>query len=170
MRGLGQFVALQQLEGVVGLVGMFGQVGQDESVYPHGPSRGGAQGGAQLGFGFFRPPQLAQDEGEVAAAGQGVGVVGAQDAGERLQSGALLGSASSSLPSWLRTRARLLRLANWPFTLIAIMPTNHRLMAIEAQSADPGSRALIEKWGRLHAVRSILGISASVLFLWASLQ
>ena len=31
-----------------------------------------------LGLGFLRPPQGAQDSSEVAAAGQGVGVLGAQ--------------------------------------------------------------------------------------------
>ena len=44
-----------------------------------------------LGLGFLQPPQVAQDEGEVAAADQGVGVLGAQDAGADLQDGAVLG-------------------------------------------------------------------------------
>ena len=85
--------------------------------------------------------------------------------------GFVLGAIAAYFQSeWRWLAGALVLLANWPFTLIAIMPTNHRLMAIEAQNAGPGSRALIEKWGRLHAVRSILGISATVLFLWASPQ
>jgi len=64
----------------------------------------------------------------------------------------------------------LLMIANWPFTLFAIMPTNNRLMAIEPAAAGPESRALIERWGSLHAVRTALGLAASLAFLWASLS
>ncbi|MGH6797878.1 MAG: DUF1772 domain-containing protein, partial [Roseiarcus sp.] len=44
--------------------------------------------------------------------------------------------------------------ANVPFTLIAIMPTNNLLLATAPSDAGAGARALIEKWGRLHAVRA----------------
>ena len=58
----------------------------------------------------------------------------------------------------------------WPFTLLVIKPTNDTLLATEPQAAGPNSRALIEKWGRLHALRSALGVLAAVLFLAASLS
>ena len=58
-------------------------------------------------------------------------------------------------------------LANWPVTLFVIMPTNRRLMAIEA--AGPESRAMIVIWAKLHAIRTALGIAASITFLQASL-
>lgn len=64
----------------------------------------------------------------------------------------------------------LLMLANWPFTLLAIMPTNHRLMATELAAAGPESRSLVERWGWLHAGRTALGFTASLAFLWASLR
>jgi len=64
----------------------------------------------------------------------------------------------------------LLMLANWPFTFLAIMPTNHRLMATEPATAGPESRALVERWGWLHAGRTALGLAASLAFLWASLR
>lgn len=60
--------------------------------------------------------------------------------------------------------------ANWPFTLAVIMPTNNRLMAIPPEKAGPESRALILRWGRLHAVRTTLGWAATALFLLASLS
>ena len=64
----------------------------------------------------------------------------------------------------------LLMLANWPFTFFAIMPTNNKLMATDPAGAGPESRALIQHWGLLHAVRTALGFAASLAFLWASLS
>ena len=58
----------------------------------------------------------------------------------------------------------------WPFTLLVIKPANDTLLATEPQAAGPNTRALIEKWGRLHAVRSGLGVLAAVLFFAASLS
>jgi hypothetical protein len=58
-------------------------------------------------------------------------------------------------------------LANWPYTLLGIIPTNNRLNAIAPGSAGPASRSLIEAWGRLHAVRTALGIAAALAYLWA---
>ncbi|MGH6835475.1 MAG: DUF1772 domain-containing protein [Methylocella sp.] len=85
--------------------------------------------------------------------------------------GFLLGIiAARSAMDWRWLAGALLLLANWPFTLIVIMPTNKLLTAIEPHRAGPSSRELIEKWGRLHAVRSALGAAATTLFLWASLQ
>lgn len=62
----------------------------------------------------------------------------------------------------------LVLVANWPYTLLAIMPTNHLLNAIPVNEAGPKSRALIVKWGGLHAVRSLLGGTAMLIFLVAS--
>lgn len=57
--------------------------------------------------------------------------------------------------------------ANWPFTLLIIMPVNHRVLAIEPDRADGDTRALIVHWGRLHAVRGLLGLIATAIFAWA---
>ncbi|HEX6830889.1 MAG TPA: DUF1772 domain-containing protein [Methyloceanibacter sp.] len=69
---------------------------------------------------------------------------------------------------WLLGAALLI--ANWPYTLITIVPTNNRLKALPLEHAGPESRALIERWGRLHAVRTALGFLATAAFIWASLR
>lgn len=53
-----------------------------------------------------------------------------------------------------------------PFTFIAIMPTNHRLLAPGRDLASAETRSLLEHWGKLHAVRSVLSLVATALFLW----
>jgi hypothetical protein len=58
-------------------------------------------------------------------------------------------------------------LANWPFTLFIIMPTNRLLGATPPDQANEVTRGLIEQWGRLHAVRSLLGVAAIAAYLWA---
>ncbi|HEV7981266.1 MAG TPA: DUF1772 domain-containing protein [Xanthobacteraceae bacterium] len=68
---------------------------------------------------------------------------------------------------WRWAVGAVLMLANWPYTLIGIMPTNHKLDAIAAGAAGPASRSLMEAWGRLHAVRTALGIAAALAYLWA---
>jgi hypothetical protein len=58
-------------------------------------------------------------------------------------------------------------LAPWPWTLIAIKPTNDVLLATDRDKAGPSTRALIVKWGTVHAVRTVLGALATIAFLWA---
>jgi hypothetical protein len=51
-----------------------------------------------------------------------------------------------------------------PLTLTVIMPTNRRLLAAEGESAE--TRSLLEHWGRLHTLRSLLSLLATALLLW----
>ena len=53
----------------------------------------------------------------------------------------------------------VLLLANWPYTLLVIMPTNHIL---EAEGAETSAAAdsLLRRWNRLHAVRTGLSLLA----------
>lgn len=64
----------------------------------------------------------------------------------------------------------ILMIANWPWTLLGIMPTNHILNATKPEDATPHSRTLIVKWGNLHAVRSALGTLATIAFLLGCLS
>lgn len=52
-----------------------------------------------------------------------------------------------------------------PFTFIAIMPTNHQLLAPGRDLSSAETRRLLDKWGRLHAVRSALSLVASVVYM-----
>jgi len=61
-------------------------------------------------------------------------------------------------------------IAPWPWTLIVIKPVNDALLATAPERAGPPSRALIERWGALHAMRSAFGVVASLAFLWACLS
>lgn len=57
-----------------------------------------------------------------------------------------------------------------PFTLMAIMPTNHQLLNPRLDRSAESTRRLLVKWGRLHAVRSMLSLMASCIFLAVIIQ
>lgn len=65
---------------------------------------------------------------------------------------------------WLIGAALIL--APWPFTMFIIMPTNNILKATTPETANEQTRGLILQWGRLHAVRTALGIAATAVFAW----
>jgi hypothetical protein len=58
---------------------------------------------------------------------------------------------------WRWVAGSFVLLGNSPFTLIAIMPTNKRLMNMSVADAGAENRQLLQRWGRLHSVRSALG-------------
>jgi Domain of unknown function (DUF1772) len=63
--------------------------------------------------------------------------------------------------------AAILILSVVPFTLIVILPTNHRLLDPHLDRTSTEALRLLRSWGRLHAVRSVISTLASVLFTWA---
>lgn len=69
---------------------------------------------------------------------------------------------------WLWLAGGLVLAANWPYTLLVIMPVNRELEAIAPDDAGPRSRGLIERWGTLHAGRTALGALATMLMGIAS--
>ena len=62
----------------------------------------------------------------------------------------------------------VLMLANWPYTLLVMAPNNKALAATADQDAGPETRARIITWGKLHAVRTGLGIAGAGAFILAS--
>jgi hypothetical protein len=81
---------------------------------------------------------------------------------------ALLGAAAwwtTGDPLW--ALGAVIMLANWPYTLVAIMPTNHLLEAT-ASGGDRDTRERLTRWGHLHAVRSALSGIATLIYLVAT--
>ena len=72
------------------------------------------------------------------------------------------------LRDWPWLAAGLAILINWPWTLVMIQPVNAALLAAEIGTA--ATRALIEHWGMLHAVRTMLSGAALLLLAWASFR
>lgn len=52
-----------------------------------------------------------------------------------------------------------------PFTFIGIMPTNNQLLASGRDLGSSDTRALLEKWAKLHAVRTGLSLLVSVIYI-----
>ena len=85
--------------------------------------------------------------------------------------GAVLGFAAWwQAGDWRWLVGAIVIISAWPYTLLVIKPTNDELLAIDPANAGPRVRMLIEKWGRLHAGRTAIGVLTMILFLWASLR
>lgn len=52
-----------------------------------------------------------------------------------------------------------------PFTLVVIMPTNKRLLVLNPEKDAEEAKMLLNRWNKLHMVRSVLGLAALILFL-----
>ena len=82
----------------------------------------------------------------------------------------LLGLAAAYLTGdWVFALGAALIFANWPWTLLVIMPVNKVLEDTPPDAANAATRALVVKWGALHAVRSALGSAATLVYLGAIL-
>jgi len=57
-----------------------------------------------------------------------------------------------------------------PFTLVVIYPTNKQLLSPELDRRSENAHALLVRWGRLHAVRTAAGLSATAVFLTAIIR
>jgi len=95
--------------------------------------------------------------------------------GAVMQAGLAVIAFLAGLTAWWQTGGALFlagavfQILPWPWTLLVILPTNKALLAMNPAQAGPESRALLEKWGRLHALRTGLGCAATLSFLAACL-
>jgi hypothetical protein len=96
--------------------------------------------------------------------------------GATMQAPLALVGCALGLVAWWQTShvgfliGALLIVAPWPWTLIVIKPVNDVLLATEPDAAGSSSRALVVKWGGIHAVRTLLGGLAVAAFFWACLS
>jgi hypothetical protein len=65
---------------------------------------------------------------------------------------------------WRWLLGAVVLLANWPYTLFVIAPTNNRLMETPLEAATTETRRMLEQWGALHAGRSAIGLVATLIF------
>ena len=54
-----------------------------------------------------------------------------------------------------------------PVTLVVILPTNKRLLEPGRDLRSAETAALLNRWAALHAIRTALGLAASIVYLWA---
>jgi Domain of unknown function (DUF1772) len=59
----------------------------------------------------------------------------------------------------------LMLFANWPWTLLVMLPINKRLQATPEEHAGAETRTLLQKWNYLHGVRTLLGFLSGLVFL-----
>jgi hypothetical protein len=83
---------------------------------------------------------------------------------------ALIGSLSALVSWWFDEGwawlvGGLLLLVVIPFTLVVILPTNKRLESQELDLQSDEAERLLRRWGRLHAVRSLLSGAAFLVCL-----
>ena len=83
---------------------------------------------------------------------------------------ALVAAATGMILWWIEGNVMwfvgaMMILAVIPFTAIVIMPTNQQLLDPGLDRSSQTTHRLLQKWGRLHAVRSILSLVASCIFL-----
>ena len=80
---------------------------------------------------------------------------------------AAIGGAGTWLTGapWVWLLGALFIFAVIPFTLIVIRPTNRQLLDPELNRASDKAQHLLKRWGRLHAVRSVLSLLASLTFV-----
>ena len=78
-------------------------------------------------------------------------------------------SVAINLCSYLWFLGSVLIFSVVPFTFIAIMPTNQRLLDPKRDRTSEETYNLLRKWGWLHAVRSSLSVVAAIIVSYSAI-
>lgn len=62
----------------------------------------------------------------------------------------------------------LVIIASWPYTYLAIVPLNNRILAMIGADAAHEARKVIDMWGRLELGQTGLGLAATLIYVWAA--
>ncbi|MGD9658454.1 MAG: DUF1772 domain-containing protein [Methylocystis sp.] len=62
----------------------------------------------------------------------------------------------------------LIAIASWPYTYLAIVPLNNRILELIHADAAHEARKVIDLWGRLELGQTALGIVATLIYIWAA--
>ena len=57
-----------------------------------------------------------------------------------------------------------------PFTLIFAMPTNKRLLSADRGLTSADTSELLERWGKIHTMRTVLSAISTMLMFWRLLN
>jgi hypothetical protein len=115
-----------------------------------------------------QPARLALDDGALLAEWKPAYRRGTLMQAPLALSGLVLGISAWQLEQEpLAALGALLAILPWPITFFLIARTNTRLTQTPASAAGAESRALVRKWGRLHALRTLASVCACAVFLTA---
>ena len=62
----------------------------------------------------------------------------------------------------------LVVLASWPYTYVAIVPLNNRILALIEGGALHEARSVIKLWGLLELGQIGIGLAAVLIYVWAA--
>ena len=90
-----------------------------------------------------------------------------------MQASLAVGAALTGIATWVHGEGVLWLIGGLmvflvvPFTLLVIRPINQLLLAPGRDLTTPETRQLLQRWGRLHAIRSALGSAACLVYTYA---
>jgi uncharacterized membrane protein len=93
--------------------------------------------------------------------------------GAVMQGGLAFVGLAASVAAWAENGDRRVLFAGLllgsliPYTLLVILPTNKKLLDPSLDARSPEAAALLARWGRLHSIRTIVGLLAFGLLIFA---